>query len=157
LPRAGESPSGSRGKRHFSDAFTYRLSVLVKLTDRATARAYFDKSGLSLSEARAMNIIGDEQPIGVQRLAGFGSLDKSQASRVADTLTARGLIEKVSDPKDGRATALSLTPRGRKVREALMQVARSRNEQILKPLTSSERRRLLKVMDSLVAEAEQDA
>lgn len=135
----------------FEDLFTYRLSVLVKLADRAMARACLDRTGLTLSEARAITIIAAKQPIGVQSLAGYGSLDKSQASRVAHSLSERGLVRKASHPSDGRATALSLTAAGRRASRVLAGIGRARNGEILAPLAAAERRQIAALMDRLIA------
>ncbi len=145
----GKSPSGVDAV--FTDFFTYRLSVLTKLTDADTARLYGKRIGLNLSEARALTIIATLQPIGVQRLADYGSLDKSQASRVAKSLLAKGLVAKSDNSEDGRATAISLTPAGRRIARKAMKVAMARNAEILAPLNDAEHATLISLLDRLVA------
>jgi DNA-binding MarR family transcriptional regulator len=152
MPERRPVPRPRPGKRApFEALFTYRMGVLVKLADRATARVYQERTGLTLSEARAITIIAAKQPIGVQSLAGYGSLDKSQASRVAHSLSERGLVRKASHPSDGRATALSLTAAGRRTSRVLEEIGRARNREILAPLAAAERRQLAALMDRLIA------
>ncbi|HZE40125.1 MAG TPA: MarR family transcriptional regulator [Stackebrandtia sp.] len=52
-------------------------------------------------------------PRSAARLADEVGIDRSGASRYADRLEAAGLLERGSDPSDGRATLLALTPKGR--------------------------------------------
>lgn len=135
----------------FDQLFTYKLSLLVKLTDRETAAVYRKQTGLALSEARAITIIGREQPLRVQRLADFGSLDKSQASRVAVSLTRRGLVHKADDPGDRRTSALSLTPAGERVFRKLVALAVDRNRSILQVLEPRQRSELMRLLDTVLA------
>jgi DNA-binding MarR family transcriptional regulator len=135
----------------FDQLFTYKLSLLVKLTDRETAAVYRKHARLGLSEARAITIIGREQPLRVQHLADFGSLDKSQASRVAVSLARRGLIRKVDDATDRRTSAISLTPAGVRMYEKLVALAVSRNEAILRPLGPRQRAELVRLLDTVLA------
>jgi DNA-binding MarR family transcriptional regulator len=134
----------------FDQLFTYKLSLLVKLTDRETAAVYRQHTGLSLSEARAITIIGREQPLRVQRLADFGSLDKSQASRVAVSLEQRGLVRKTDHSADRRSSALSLTPAGKRMFKKLVELAVGRNEAILQALAPRQRAELMKLLETVL-------
>lgn len=165
--RAGSSRSGAEATRAaatagadvsaqglgptFEDLFTYKLSVLVKHADRLTAERYRDAAGLTLSEARAVTILAGKQPLQVQQLARYGSLDKSQASRVAVSLQRRGLVERSDSTDDRRAWDLRLTPAGERVHASLIALARARNAQLLAPLTAAQRRTLIGLVDRLVA------
>ncbi|MEV0282252.1 MarR family transcriptional regulator [Streptomyces sp. NPDC050610] len=52
-------------------------------------------------------------PQSAARLADEVGIDRSGASRYADRLEAAGLLERSPDPRDRRATLLTLTPQGR--------------------------------------------
>lgn len=145
----------SRGGRDlpFDELFSYRLSVLTKLTERETSARYLEHSGLSLSEGRAMTIIAAKQPIRVQNLADYGSLDKSQASRVAVALLKKRLIEKVRDEADRRASCITLTLKGRKVHRVLIRLARQRHAEITGVLDKRQRGQLLRLIDVLLSGA----
>lgn len=47
-----------------------------------------------------------------QRLADYANTDKMMTSKVLQTLEQKGLIERLSNPQDGRAKFLRLTPAG---------------------------------------------
>lgn len=73
---------------------TYRLHTINKITDRDTNRAYLRDCGIPLGEARCLAAIGRYAPLSVNDLALAANLNKGQASRSAQALVERGLIEK---------------------------------------------------------------
>jgi len=154
VKRAGRSRADDR--LAFDELFSYRLSVLTKLTERETSARYFAHTGLSLSEGRAMTIIAAKQPIRVQNLADYGSLDKSQASRVARSLLKKGLVEKAGDEGDRRASCITLTAKGRKLHAALIRLARQRHAEITGVLDERELRQLMRLIERLLDAAALD-
>ncbi|MEU9251335.1 MarR family transcriptional regulator [Streptomyces sp. NPDC048270] len=70
------------------------------------------------------------EPIASSELGAKTLLSRSQVSRVADSLQARGLIERVPSPTDARSVRIALTEAGRRAyaeadatrREALAEV-----------------------------------
>lgn len=142
--------AGTAKPERFTDFFTYRLSFLTKRIDMKTARMYQELTGLNLAEARAVSIIAALEPLTVQQLAGYGSLDKSQASRVAVSLLDKGLVTKSGSSDDARAVSISLTARGRKVCAVIMEIARTRNQEALQPLNTQEQRLLLALLDRVM-------
>lgn len=67
---------------------------------------------LSVVQMRLLGILRDREP-GVLVLARFLELDKSSVTGLVDRAEARGLVERVADPDDGRAVRVRLTGKGR--------------------------------------------
>jgi DNA-binding MarR family transcriptional regulator len=68
--------------------------------------------GLSVSQLRLLGILRDREPE-MMALARHLRLDKSSISGLVGRAEARGLVERVSQARDGRRVAVRLTPAGR--------------------------------------------
>ena len=132
---------------------THRLHTIGKLTDRITHNAYVSRTGLPLGEGRCLAAVGSFRPLSVNDLARRANLNKSQASRAAQSLVDQGLVRKESSATDGRGVVLTLTAVGERAWRQLMDVIESRNTEILSCLTVAERRQLDHLLDRLVTHA----
>lgn len=132
-------------------ALSYRLHLVNKLTDKASADIYAQELDLPAGQARCLAAIGHFAPLSVVELAARSNLDKAQASRAAQALAERGLVAKRASGTDARGVVLSLTPRGRKVWGRVMDLIARRNADIFGCLTASERKELGRMLDRLVA------
>ena len=136
---------------------TYRLHRIAKISDRDSAAAYQAELGLSLSEGRCLAAVGQFEPASVKDIARLANLDKANASRAADALVARGLVQKAASATDGRGVALSLTREGRVLWRRVMKLVERRNVEVCGVLDGKELRRLDGLLDRLVAHLEPPA
>jgi DNA-binding MarR family transcriptional regulator len=132
---------------------TWRLHLVNKLTDKASAEIYAQEFSLPLGQARCLAAIGNFAPLSVVELAAKSNLDKAQASRAAQALVERGLVAKRTSGTDARGVVLSLTPRGRRLFGRVMDVIGRRNAQIFGCLSARERTELGRMLDRLIAHA----
>jgi DNA-binding MarR family transcriptional regulator len=132
-------------------SLTYRLHLLHKITDLESQQRYEEKLGMSLSDGRCLTTIGSFGPLSVSELAEHSNLNKSQASRGAQTLVDQGLVAKVDHPGDGRGVLLELTPAGRRLWARSMDVVDKRNEEIFACLSAAEQAALSGMFDRLIA------
>jgi DNA-binding MarR family transcriptional regulator len=131
-------------------SFTYRLHVLHKLTDMQTQRAYDNELGMTLSDGRALSVIGAFGPLSVNDLAFKSNLNKGQASRAAQSLVEQKLVDKDASGADGRGVVLSLNNKGKKLYERVMTLVERRNLEILSALSSDEQKQLNSLFDRLI-------
>jgi DNA-binding MarR family transcriptional regulator len=136
---------------------TYRLHVLVKLSERGSATAYRDDAGLPMSEGRCLSAIGSFSPLSIVDLAHRANLTKGQASRAAQSLVDQGLVSKVASATDGRGVVLDLTRTGRAACKRVMAVIEQRNEAIFGVLGERERAQFGAQIDRIVAHLRQGA
>lgn len=129
---------------------TYRLHVLNKITDRDTNRAYLEDCGIPLGEARCLAAIGRYAPLSVNDLARAANLNKGQASRSAQALVDRGLVEKALSTSDGRGVVLTPTPAGMAQYQRIIDLIAQRNEEIFGCLDASEQQVLGEMLDRLI-------
>jgi DNA-binding MarR family transcriptional regulator len=75
--------------------------------------------------------------------------DKTRLITVLDRLERGGLIARTPHPHDRRAHSVSLTPHGRAKLQAARRSIAAMEEQVLAPLSSSERQSLLRALERL--------
>ena len=71
-----------------------------------------------------MILVSEHAPIRLSELADAVELDLSTVSRQMSDLVSKGLVTKVPDPHDGRASLLSLSDRGAEVLESVSEARR---------------------------------
>jgi DNA-binding MarR family transcriptional regulator len=106
---------------------------------------------VSPSQIRAMLVLEQAGECGVSELAAALEVFPSSASRLADRLTASGLINRVSSPEDRRMVLLSLTPDGRRVLRRFHERRNEVFEAIATRMTPTDRRRLLRGLQAFSA------
>ncbi|MFI9331326.1 MarR family winged helix-turn-helix transcriptional regulator [Kitasatospora sp. NPDC052868] len=85
-------------------------ATLSARVDQALARAH----DLPLSWFEVMLWLhAQDGPVAASDLGAKTLLSRSQVSRVADSLQARGLVERAPSPTDARSVRITLTPAGR--------------------------------------------
>ncbi|MEU8437102.1 MarR family transcriptional regulator [Streptomyces sp. NPDC029216] len=94
----------------------------------------------------------DDEPVRTQAaLARDIGADKTRIIGVLDDLEERGLIRRQPDPADRRARVLSLTPSGRRLRDAVQSAIQRREERLLARLPEEDRRGFLNALRVLAA------
>jgi DNA-binding MarR family transcriptional regulator len=86
--------------------------------------------------------ISGEAPMRLSELADSVELDLSTVSRQMANLVASGLVVKVPDPEDGRASLLSLSDRGWTILEAVSETRRQALAEAMADWTETERNAL---------------
>jgi DNA-binding MarR family transcriptional regulator len=66
-----------------------------------------------------------------------------------NALEARGLIRRQPDPKDGRSTAVSLTPEGKRLAEAILHDHAANEQRLLGDLDTGKRAELAELLERL--------
>jgi DNA-binding MarR family transcriptional regulator len=130
---------------------TYRLHVLNKLSERGISERYQAKLDITLAEARVIASVGSFGPFSIMDLAKHANLDKSQASRAAEALIKRGLVQRQASAEDGRLVVVSLTGEGRALYRKVMPIARKWNAELFECLDDAEKAALGRALDKAIA------
>ncbi len=130
---------------------TYRMHVLNKLSERGISERYQAKLDVSLPEARVIASVGSFGPFSIMDLAKHANLDKSQASRAAEALIKRGLVQRTASLDDGRVVVISLTGEGRALYRKVMPIARKWNADLFDCLDEEEKAAFSRALDKVIA------
>ncbi len=98
-------------------AVAARLRLAITRTSRRLRQEA--GTGLSPSQASALNAIECHGPLTPSELAERERVRRPSATRIAGRLAADGLIERTPDPTDARSALLAVTPRGRSLAAAM--------------------------------------
>jgi DNA-binding MarR family transcriptional regulator len=99
----------TRDDRLLETASRLRLAI-VRTARRMRQEA---DAGLSPTLIAALGTIERHGPLTPSELADAERIKRPTATRIAAALEAEGLIARAPDPSDGRASLLSISPRGR--------------------------------------------
>ena len=98
--------------------------------------------------------IGEDEPANMQSVVNKMGRDKSQITRLIQSLERKELVEKHRSENDAREIVLSLTPAGRdqlaSIKEALSAVVAN----IFRPLTQKQKQQFFDILSSLLDTSE---
>jgi DNA-binding MarR family transcriptional regulator len=105
---------------------------------------------LSLTQLRVLGILRDRKP-SMAELANYLGLERSTVSGLVDRAVQRGLVEKNTDPSDGRSVRVSLTAQARRLASGVV----TEIGELMLPLTGQlserEQKLLTELLTKLVA------
>jgi DNA-binding MarR family transcriptional regulator len=105
---------------------------------------------LSLTQLRVLGILRDRKPT-MAELADYLGLERSTVSGLIDRAVQRGLVEKNTDPADGRSVRVSLTAQARRLASGIV----AEIGELMLPLTgrlnAGEQKRLTDLLDKVLA------
>lgn len=131
------------------------LAEKVRLSVGRFARRLRQQStgGLTLSQRSALATLGREGAMNMARLAEIEGISRPSATGIAGRLVDRGLLERWTDPEDGRGVMVGITDEGSRVLEQARRERTAVLARDLETLSDDERRRLeeaLEILDRLV-------
>lgn len=120
----------------------YRILLLAKLLDRATARQLRDQDDLTLAEWRVLANLETLGEASSARIAAAAAADRAEVSRAVASLEQAGLIVRRPDSGNRKRLLLRLTEKGRQVHRAVRAKRVAYFEHLLADLGEEERSRL---------------
>ncbi len=135
--------------------FPYQVRIFYRAISQSVTNIYSTMFGLTVSEWRAMAVLGSHEPLSASDIVERSSIDKVNASRAIKGLQKRGLLERQVDPDDGRRAMLRLSPEGQKVFQTLVPLVQALENQLLEGLSATERDTLWELMNRVRMNAEE--
>jgi DNA-binding MarR family transcriptional regulator len=130
------------------ELLSYRLHEVANLLSRGAELRYRREFGVTLWEWRTIALLGAvTEPLSLGHLAHAAGIHKSQMSRVVSGLATRRLVVRDANAEDARGVHLTLSSRGRKLYEGLIEAAGERDRAFRRCLTQEEK----KAFDSALA------
>lgn len=93
--------------------------------------------------------IEELEPAPLQRLGQRMARDKSQMTRIVQSLEGKGMVARSVSPEDGRVTLVRLTAKGRAFVGEISAILTAVIGEILEPLPASDRARLAAILSRL--------
>lgn len=127
----------------------YRLSVLSNTLSQAIAKVYEKRFDLSVTEWRAMAVLGYRSDISAREVAERTAMDKVAVSRAVARMLKKGLIERGTARHDKRQSVLRLSEDGWKIYDQVAPLALEHEQSLLAHLDAEERQWLTRILDTL--------
>jgi len=93
----------------------YRILLLAKMIDRATAQHVRATANLSLAEWRVLTHVDMIGQCRATEVASAAFVDRAEVSRAISSLAERGLVHRVPNPQSRKSSLISLTLAGKSV------------------------------------------
>ena len=105
--------------------------------------------GVSIVEFRCLRILQGNPKITVNQLAHKMSLTSSRITRIVDGLVTKKLVDRVSGETDRRIYHLSLTQKGKKLIQEMLDKYVEMHEKILSKIPAEKKREILDCLKTL--------
>jgi DNA-binding MarR family transcriptional regulator len=136
------SPSSSTEVAEFAGQLFFRLwrASHTRIADA------LESVGLTPALFGLLNVLGAREGAIQQELGSAMGIDRSTMVVLIDELEAKGLAKRRSRPADRRAREVAITPKGQQLLRQGRQMATQVEDEVLRGLSSTERRQLLKLL-----------
>ncbi|MFT4110589.1 MarR family winged helix-turn-helix transcriptional regulator [Propionicimonas sp.] len=111
--------------------------------------------GVNLHQSRALRTIAEHGPLRPSELAGRLGITPRSATDSVAPLVASGLVERRTDPEDGRAQLLALSSAGEVTLAGIGRARAEAGAELFGRLSPAEREALAALLDRLRAESPQ--
>lgn len=106
--------------------------------------------GVTVAEWVMMRQLLEEDALAPSRLAERMGMTRGAISKLADRLLAKSLLTRATDPADGRAQRLALTPAGRALVPKLAALADANDREFFGHLDTQDHAALFRILRGLV-------
>jgi DNA-binding MarR family transcriptional regulator len=107
--------------------------------------------GITPGQARALSVLARHGTMRPSELSEHLKIAPRSATEVVDGLEERGLVERLPDPADRRATLVEVTPSGRTLAEKIRAERSSQGERFFAALPPADRAELARILAALRA------
>jgi DNA-binding MarR family transcriptional regulator len=120
---------------------------------RVRSTAELAPVGLTHAQSRALRIVARaDGPMRMTDIADALGIVPRAATTVIDALEEAGLVTRGADSNDRRAIVVSLTGKGRRLRERLSEARLRAAEAVFAPLSPADQRQLLRLLRNIGGE-----
>jgi len=110
----------------------------------------FDREAVGPGGGVVLMTLADAGRISLSELTKRVARDKSQMTRMIQSLETKGLVRREASPDDGRVSLIFLTPEGSEIVGELMQTVAEVVGEILEPISESEQETLKGLLTKVV-------
>jgi MarR family transcriptional regulator, lower aerobic nicotinate degradation pathway regulator len=136
-------------ERELLDGLVQTSFIMMGVLNRLATR-----NDLSLTQVRLLGILRDRQPK-MAELADHLGLEKSTLTGLIDRAEQRGIVERLPDRDDARASQIGLTPQGRQLATNAAGEIAKETAFLVESFNAADRKRLLQLLQRLCRTSEQ--
>jgi DNA-binding MarR family transcriptional regulator len=127
---------------------------LLRRAQQISVSIFYDEMGAELTPVQyaILSRLAEHPGIDQVSLAGLAAIDTSTGATVCARLEEKGLLERKVIPHNRRQRALSITPEGARLLDALEPGAQRLRERLLAPLSAQEQAQFMGLLAKLVNE-----
>lgn len=128
------------------DYQTLRLKDLIaEMIECCEDRKLYEtrRFGLPYAELKCLMLFIGERYLTVKGIAQKLDVAKSRVTKLVDGLIQKGLLERISDPKDARIKLISVSPEGYEISKNIEAFQKDIHRQLLVQMEEGERKRML--------------
>lgn len=107
--------------------------------------------GLSVSRYRVLGVLVRFGVCRMTDLSNLTAMDRTSLTRIADTLIDKGLVTRITNPKDRRQVFLDITEAGREAHRQALAVVLSYNARILQGIPEAAQREAARTLRRMAA------
>jgi len=136
------------GRLSFQSGTGYLLGK-VGAVARQRWTATLARTGVSPNQFLVLMALAETGPVCQQFLAGVIGIDPRNIVPILDSLEARGLLSRETDPADRRRRVIELTPAGQQIVAELSALGEQTERELLAPVPPADReslRRMLRIV-----------
>ncbi|MFA6033570.1 MAG: MarR family transcriptional regulator, partial [Myxococcota bacterium] len=108
---------------------------LVLRTSAGDTLSIMAESGLTMPQIVTLHILRSAGPFTVSAIAERLKLSKAATSHLIEQLVVKGFVTRIEDSVDRRRKSVSITPKGNRIVERLMQLRRNTFQTAINQLT----------------------
>lgn len=127
----------------------YRLDRISEALSRHFQPVYRDQHGMTRPEWKVLAHLGQAETLTAREIVRRTGLHKTKVSRAVSALENRRWLERSRDEADRRIEHLALTPRGRKGYDALTDLLKAREADLLQRLDDTQMRTVSEALSIL--------
>jgi len=113
------------------------------------------QTGVSPNQFLVLMALAETGPVCQQFLAGVIGIDPRNIVPILDSLEARGLVSRETDPADRRRRVIELTPAGRRIVAELSALGEQTERELLASVPPADRESLRRILRSVLDAARQ--
>ena len=132
------------------------LGLFERLRKLTLDQHPLEDNGVTMPQIALLDWVAASPGCGIQEIATGLGLTAPTVSVGVRRLETAGLLERRSDPQDGRAIQLFLTAQGQALHQRAHAFRREKMRRLLRGLTSEDRATLLALLEQAISAAEEE-
>lgn len=142
------------GGLSFQSGTAYLLGK-VGAVARQRWTATLARTGVSPSQFMVLMALAETGPVCQQFLARVIGIDPRNIVPILDSLEARGLVSRETDPADRRRRVIELAPAGRRIAAELSALGEQTERELLAPVPQADQESLRRILHTILDAARQ--